>query len=165
MNSIFHRVSVRKFEPKEIEPEKIEKILSAGMQAPSATNQQPWEFYVVTNKDMLAKLGKSGPYSGPASHAPAAIVSVYRKEGLRVPEYAAIDLSIAMENIWLETDALGLGGVWIGTYPMQDRMDAVREVLNIPENLEVFALFPFGYPAETRPQENRTDPKRIHYVR
>lgn len=165
MESIFHRISVRKFEDKEVEPEKITKILSAGMQAPSATNQQPWEFYVVTNKDALEKLGKSGPYSGPASHAPAAIVSVYRKEGLRVPEYAAIDLSIAMENIWLETDALGLGGVWIGTYPAQERMDAVRKILNIPNNLEVFALFPFGYPAESRLQENRTDAKRIHYVR
>lgn len=165
MDSIFHRISVRKYEDRPVEQEKIEKILAAGMQAPSATNQQPWEFYVVTNKEVLEKLGKSGPYSGPASKAPAAIVSVYRKNGLRVPEYAAIDLSIAMENIWLETDALGLGGVWIGTYPMHERMDAVREALHIPADLEVFALFPFGYPAESRPQENRIDQNRIHYVR
>jgi nitroreductase len=165
MDSIFHRISVRKFEAREVELEKIEKILAAGMQAPSAMNQQPWEFYVVTNPEILQKLGQSGPYSGPASKAPAAIVSVYRKSGLPVPAYAPIDMSIAMENIWLETDSLGLGGVWIGTYPMQERMDAVRKVLNIPDSLEVFALFPFGYPAEKRPQQDRTDIRRIHYVR
>lgn len=165
MDSIFHRISVRKYEEREVEPEKIEKIIAAGMQAPSAMNQQPWEFYVVTNKEILKKLGESGPYSTPASFAPAAIVSVYQKEGLPVPAFAPIDLSIAMENIWLETDSLGLGGVWIGTYPMQERMDAVRKVLNIPDDLEVFALFPFGYPAESRLQQGRTDLSRIHYVR
>jgi hypothetical protein len=89
------------------------------------------------------------------------------EEGLPVPAYAPIDMSIAMENIWLETDSLGLGGVWIGTYPMQERMDAVRKILNIPDSLEVFALFPFGYPAESRPQQDRTDPFAVFtmYVR
>ncbi len=164
MDTIFHRISVRKFTEQKVEQEKIEKILSAGMQAPSAANQQPWEFYVVTNQELLKKLSTSSPYAGPAAGAPAAIVSVYRKD-CRLPEYAQIDMSIAMENIWLETDALGLGGVWIGTYPMHERMDAVREALHIPADLEVFALFPFGYPAESRPQENRIDQNRIHYVR
>jgi nitroreductase len=163
MDTIFHRISVRKFTEQKVEQEKIEKILSAGMQAPSAANQQPWEFYVVTNQELLKKLSTSSPYAGPAAGAPAAIVSVYRKD-CRLPEYAQIDMSIAMENIWLETDALGLGGVWIGTAPLQERMDAVRAILNIPDSLEVFALFPFGYPAESRPQADRTDPARIHYI-
>ena len=163
MDTIFHRISVRKFTEQKVEQEKIEKILSAGMQAPSAANQQPWEFYVVTNQELLKKLSTSSPYAGPAAGAPAAIVSVYRKD-CRLPEYAQIDMSIAMENIWLETDALGLDGVWIGTAPLQERMDAVRAILNIPDSLEVFALFPFGYPAESRPQADRTDPARIHYI-
>ena len=163
MDTIFHRISVRKFTEQKVEQEKIEKILSAGMQAPSAANQQPWEFYVVTNQELLKKLSTSSPYAGPAAGAPAAIVSVYRKD-CRLPEYAQIDMSVAMENIWLETDALGLGGVWIGTAPLQERMDAVRAILNIPDSLEVFALFPFGYPAESRPQADRTDPARIHYI-
>ena len=61
---------------------------------------------------------------------------------------AQIDMSIAQENIWLETDALGLGGVWIGIAPMQDRMDEVHDMLELPENVEVFSLFALGYPAE-----------------
>ena len=92
------------------------------------------------------------------------IVPVYRKEGLVVQAMAQIDMSIAQENIWLETDALGLGGVWIGIAPMQDRMDEVHDMLELAENVEVFSLFALGYPAEKREQQNRFDESRIHFV-
>ena len=92
------------------------------------------------------------------------IVPVYRKEGLVVQDMAQIDMSIAQENIWLETDALGLGGVWIGIAPMRDRMDLVHDILKLPENVEVFSLFALGYPAESRKQQDRFDESRIHFV-
>jgi nitroreductase len=76
MNSIFSRVSIRKYQDKPVEKEKIEAILRAAMQAPSAANQQPWEFYVVTNKEKLEALSKVHPYAGMTKNAPAAIVSV-----------------------------------------------------------------------------------------
>ena len=114
MNEIFHRVSIRKYEDKPVEKDKIMQILKAGMQAPSAGNQQPWEFYVVTDKEKIQALAKAHQYAGCAAGAPVLIVPVYRKEGLWVPEYAQIDMAIAQENIWLETDSLGLGGVWLG---------------------------------------------------
>lgn len=79
--------------------------------------------------------------------------------------YAEIDLSIAQENMWLMTDSLGLGGVWMGVAPIKERMDKVREILDIPEDLEAFSLFPLGYPDETKEQEDRFDGSRIHYVR
>ena len=110
MNSIFHRISVRKYEDKPVEKEKIMEILKAGMQAPSACNQQPWEFYVVTDKEKIQKLSKVTPYTVCAAGAPAVIVPVYHTEGLVAPSFAQIDMSIAQENIWLETDAQGLGG-------------------------------------------------------
>lgn len=103
------------------------------------------------------------PYAGATKNAPAAIVSTYRKECI-LPDYAEIDLSIAMENLWLETDAQGLGGVWMGIAPLEDRMKAVEKILGIPEHLRAFALFPYGYPAEERKQQNRYDESRIHYV-
>ena len=163
MNSIYHRVSIRKYQNKPIEKEKILAILKAAMQAPSATNQQPWEFYVVTNREKLIALADSNPYASACKEAPCAIVAVYRKN-CRIPAFAQIDLSIAMENLWLETDAQGLGGVWIGTAPLEDRMAAVKEILDLPENLEAFALFPLGYPAEEKKQEDRFEQERIHYV-
>ena len=100
MENIFHRVSIRKYEDKPVEKEKIFQILKAGMQAPSACNQQPWEFYVVTDKEKILELSKATPYSGCAAGAPVVIVPVYRKEGLPVQDMAQIDMSIAQENIW-----------------------------------------------------------------
>ena len=163
MNSIYTRVSIRKYQDKPVEAEKTEAILRAAMQAPSAGNQQPWEFYVVTNKEILKALSEVSPYAGMVKDAPTAIVSAYRKE-CWAPEYAQIDLSIAMENMWLETDAQGLGGVWLGIAPLEDRMKAVEEIIGIPDGLRAFAIFPYGYPAEERRQQDRFDESRIHYV-
>ena len=163
MNNIYTRVSIRKYQDRPVEKEKIEAILRAAMQAPSAANQQPWEFYVVTNKEKLEALSKVHPYAGMTKNAPATIVSVYRKN-CTLPVYAQIDLSIAMENLWLETDAQGLGGVWLGIAPQEDRMKAVEEVLDLPETVRAFAIFPFGYPSEQRKQQDRFDESRIHYV-
>ena len=108
MNSIFHRISVRKYEDRPVEKEKIMEILRAGMQAPSACNQQPWEFYVVTDKEKIQKLSKVTPYTGCAAGAPVVIVPVYHTEGLIAPSFVQIDMAIAQQNIWLETDAQGL---------------------------------------------------------
>ena len=163
MNVIYRRVSIRRYQDRPVEDEKIEALLRAAMQAPSAGNQQPWEFYVVTDKSKLEALSRVHRYAGMTKDAPVAIVSAYRTNA-RMPEFAPIDLSIAMENMWLETTAQGLGGVWLGIAPRDDRMKEVETILNMPENLRAFAIFPFGYPAEERAQQERFDPKRIHWA-
>ena len=163
MEQIFTRVSIRKYLDRPVEREKTMAILRAAMQAPSAGNQQPWEFYVVTNKEKLKALSEVHPYAGMTKDAPVAIVTAYRKECM-LPDYAQVDLSIAMENLWLETDAQGLGGVWLGIAPLEDRMKAVEKILDIPNTMRAFAIFPYGYPAEERKQQDRFDESRIHYV-
>ena len=163
MNSIFHRISVRKFEDRPVEKEKIVQVLKAGMQAPSACNQQPWEFYVVEDTEKLKELAQTSPYAGCTVNAPMAFVACYRKE-CRMPEYAQIDLSASVENLLLEADVLELGAVWLGIAPLQDRMDNVRKVLSIPEELEAFAIIPCGYPQQVKAQQNRYEKERIHYV-
>ena len=163
MNSIFHRISVRKYQDRPVEKEKIEMILRAAMQAPSAVNQQPWEFYVVTNPEKLAALSNVHRYAKMVKDAPVCIVSAYRDK-CALPPYAQIDMSIAMENLWLETDAQGLGGVWIGIAPEEHKMKAVEEILHLPDHLRAFAIFAYGYPAEERKQQDRFDESRIHYV-
>ena len=163
MADLYHRVSIRKYEDKPVEKEKTLAILKAAMQAPSAGNQQPWEFYVVSNKSLLEKLSQVTKYSGCAKDAPAAIVAAYRTK-LWAKEYAQIDMAIAMENLWLETDAQGLGGVWLGIAPIEQRMKDVEQLLNMPEGLRAFAIFPYGYPAEEKKQQDRFDESRIHYI-
>ena len=96
-------------------------------------------------------------------NAPAAIVAVYREDCL-LPVFAQIDLAAAMENICLEADAQGLGGVWLGVAPLEDRMEAVARILEIPDNMKAFAIFSYGYPVEKKEQKNRFDESRIHYV-
>lgn len=164
MSSIYHRISVRKFTDQKVSQKDVEELLRAGMQAPSAGDQQPWEFYVVTDPEKIRQLSQASPYAGCAAGAGTVLVPVYRTKGLRFPEFAQIDLSIAQENIWLRADELGLGGVWLAIAPIPDRMEKVRKVLSLPAGLEPFSLFPVGYPAEQRPQEDRFDADRIHYV-
>ena len=164
MNEIYTRVSVRKFEDRPVEQEKITQLLRAAMQAPSAGNQQPWEFYVVTDKEKIKELSKCSPYSGCAAGAPVVIVPCYRTKGLRFPEFDTIDLSIATENLLLEVTSLGLGAVWLAVAPIADRIEKVEAVLGNPEGLHAFALVPVGYPAETKEQQNRFDESRIHYL-
>ena len=134
-----------------------------GVGTVSVTGAPQREIYVYCDPAKLEALSKVGPYAGCTKDAPAAIVSAYRKE-CRMPEYAQIDLSIAMENLWLETDAQGLGGVWLGIAPLEDRMKEVETILGLPGSLRAFAIFPYGYPAEQRTQEDRFDAERVHFV-
>ena len=163
MNEIYIRVSFRKFKDVPVEAAKITTVLRAAMQAPSAGNQQPWEFYVVTAPQMLEQLSHASQYATPMKNAPCAIVAAYRTD-LWAPEYAQIDMSIAMENLWLETTAQGLGGVWLGIAPVEERMKFVEETVGIPEGQRAFALFPIGYPDEVMAQQDRFDEGRIHWV-
>ena len=165
MNEIFSRVSIRKFTNQPVEREKIVAMLRAAMQAPSAHNQQPWEFYVISDKDMLEKLSHISKYSMCIKNAPVAIVSAYRTDpALPSPTFFHVDMSIAMENLWLEAVHLGLGGVWIGTAPNEEIMRAVEEIVGIPEGQRAFAVFPFGYPAQEKEQQDRFDSGRIHWL-
>ncbi len=163
MVAIFHRTSVRRYQDMPIEPEKVERMLRAAMAAPSAGDQQPWEFYVVTAPEVRAALAASSPYAGCAANAPVVIVPCCR-EKVMFPQNREMDLSAATENMLLEADHLGLGAVWLGIAPELDRMAAVRDVLSLPADLTPFALVAVGYPVEQKTQENRWDEKRIHYV-
>ena len=164
MADLFHRVSIRKFKAEAVSNEDIGYILEAAMAAPSAKNQQPWEFYVVENREVLKQLGESSPFSAPAGKAPVAIVTAYREE-CDLPEFAQIDMSIMMENLWLAADEIGLGGVWLGVAPREDRMKDVEKIVGIPVGQRVFGIFALGYPDEERTQQDRFDQSRIHYVK
>ena len=163
MNSIFARASVRAFDGRKVEPEKVELLLKAAMAAPSACNQQPWEFVVAADPDVLKELSGCSPYAGCIGHAPLGIVVCMRTEGLRAPDYAQIDASAATENLLLEAVELGLGAVWLGIAPGPERMEAVRRVIGAPETIQPFGLVACGYPDKPVSPANRYDPARVHY--
>lgn len=163
MQTIFNRASVRSFDGRKVEAEKIELLMKAAMAAPSACNQQPWEFVVVTEPEILGRLSECSPYAGCLREAPLGIAVCMRTEGLRAPDYAQIDASAATENILLEAVHLGLGAVWLGIAPGPERMEAVRQVIGAPETIQPFGLVACGYPDKPVVPANRYDPVRVHY--
>ena len=165
MNEIFKRVSVRNFTEQKVEEEKLQQILKAAMQAPSAGNQMPWEFYVVTDKAKIEELSQCSPYAGCAANAPAVIVPCYRTEDLKFPEFDQIDTAIATEHILLESVSLGLGAVLLAIAPIEERMKKAKKVLGIGKNCVPFALVPLGYPQYDQKQKSRFNESRIHWVK
>lgn len=161
MNEIFKRVSVRKFKEIKVEEEKIEILLRAAMQAPSAGNQQPWEFVVVENEGSLKELSKLSPYAKCVSDAPLAIVIMANKERFRFAEYWQQDLGAATQNILLEAIAQDLGGVWLGVAPESDRMEYVSKILNLNNNMMVYSVVAIGYPEILNKSQDRYDENRV----
>ena len=165
MENIFVRRSIRKYKNIQIEKEKIEKLLHAAMQAPSAGNQQPWEFLILENKETLGKLSKISPYATMLKEAPLAIIVLSNEEKMRFPEYWQQDLGAATQNILLEAVELGLGSVWLGVAPLKEREDFIKEMFNLPNEVTPFNIIVLGYPSEG--QENkfvdRYDEVRVHF--
>ena len=164
MNAIFTRTSTRQFESRPVESKYIIKMLRAAMAAPSACNQQPWEFWVTDDKDLISRLSQVSPYAKPVANAPVVIIPCWTTEGLIAAPMAEIDMAIATENILLEAEELGLGAVMIGIAPLPERMKAVAEILHLPENFRAFTLIPVGWPVNKHPQEDRYEPAKIHVI-
>ena len=157
LNNILKRTSVRSYLDKSIEDDKIEKLLRAGMAAPTAVNKQPWHFVVVTDKSLLQKLSKANPYAEMVARAPLAIVvcgDMTKALDGNAREFWVQDCSAASENILLAATGLGLGSVWTGTYPSEERCAAVSEVLGLPETLIPLNTIVIGYPdGEVTPKD------------
>lgn len=151
------RRSVRKFRTQEVENEKIEQILECARLAPSWANKQCWSFVIVKNKEKIKLLSKAaGVVNIWLKKAPIIIVACGdpRLSGIRNGiEYFIVDVAIAMEHLILAAADLGLGSCWIGAFDE----DRIKEVLEIPNNIRVVAITPFGYPAKkVGMQENIT---------
>jgi nitroreductase len=162
MNAIFERRSTRKYTDKVVTFEIIEKLLEAGMCAPSAGNERPWQFIVIDNKDTLSEITKFHPYSQMLKIAQYAIVVCGDLSLLKYEGFWVQDCSAAAENMLIMAQELGLGSVWLGVYPLEDRIKALSELLGLPENVTPLSILPIGYPAEKKIPKDRFDRSRIH---
>lgn len=165
LEAIQTRRSIRKYTDQPIPEELMTQILTAGMMAPSARNEQAWQFVVVRRRETLAALSQVSPYAGMVQNAAAAIVVCGDLQRETVPDlgYWVMDCSASTENMLLAAHALGLGGVWVAVYPRAERVAALRQALPLPEHIVPLCLLPLGYPAETRAKADRFDPARIHH--
>lgn len=163
---IMSRTSVRKYVDKPVEKEKIEAMLRAGMAAPTAVNKQPWHFVVVSDKAKLNELSAANPRAGMLKSAPLAIVvcgDMDKAMQGKGQAYWIQDCSAATENILLAAHSMGLGAVWTGVYPMDDRIKPLSETLKLPETVIPLCTIVIGYPAEQPNPKDKWKPENISY--
>jgi nitroreductase len=162
MQAIFSRRSIRKYTAANVSDPVIEEILKAGMSAPSAGNQQPWHFVVLRDRKLLDAVPSFHPHSKMLAEAQAAVLVCGDESLEKHKGYWVQDCSAAVENMLIALQANGLGAVWLGIYPREDRVAGMRKLLNIPERVIPFALISIGYPGEKKGPEDRYDRTRVH---
>lgn len=166
MNALFNRKSIRQYRDIEVEDKKIEKLLKAGMQAPSAHNTQPWEFIVVQDPIAIEKIALMSKYASPAHNSPCCIITLCNMNNVKdkkTEDWIQQDMSACTENILIQAVEEDLGAVWLGTYPDEERSNYLKELFNVPEHIIPFSVIVVGYPKDKYEAEDRFDETKIHY--
>lgn len=162
MDIIFKRRSIRRYTNQEISENMIEKIIRAGMAAASAHNEQPWQFVVLKDKNILSDITRFHPYSRMLLEANCAIVVCGDLSDEKREKFWVQDCSATTQNMLLMSTELGLGSVWLGVYPNEDIVKQLKEMLNMPEYIIPFSIVSLGYPAETKETIDRFDKSKVH---
>ncbi|MGA9399105.1 MAG: nitroreductase family protein [Anaerolineaceae bacterium] len=161
---ILKRRSIRRFEDRPVEVEKITLLLKAGMAAPSAVNSQPWEFVIISEEPLLKQLRAALEYGKMQAPLIIAVLGSPKVASSFAGEtYWVQDCSAAVENILIAAANLDLGAVWVGVYPRPRKMEAVRKILDIPNDVLPLCLLHIGYPAEDKPPHTKYKEDRIHW--
>ncbi len=164
MKEIFNRRSIRKFKDQAVEPEKVDKLLRAAMQAPSAANQQPWEFIVVQDKEKLAKVAGASAYAKPVASCGVAFVLLADERVMKVPTAWQQDMGACAENLLLEAVHLDLGGVWLGVSVSEETSNNVSSLFDLPDNIKPYALIAVGYPEDQKNEfVDRYNAAKVHH--
>jgi nitroreductase len=163
VQTIFARRSIRKYTEEPVSGQTIEILLKAAMAAPSASDRKPWQFIVVTERETLDALAEAHRHGKMLFEAPLCISvcgDLTEMEGFWVQ-----DCSAATENLLLAATALGLGTVWLGVYPRDERVAAVRRILALPDHITPLNLVSIGYPAEEKEPRTQYNEARVHWER
>ncbi len=163
LEAIKTRRSIRKFKPGEVSKEIQRELLEAAMLAPSAGNEQPWQFLLIDDRRTLEEIPLICPTATMCRQAPLAILVCGDENLEKYPDFWVQDCSAATENILLAAHALGLGAVWAGVYPMKERVDGFRRIFALSEEITPFALITLGYPDEAPAPARRYKEERVHY--
>jgi len=163
---ILKRRSIRRFQDRPVEEEKIKAILQAAMAAPSAANRQPWHFITVTDRDKLDQMADIHPYARMLKEAPLCFVVCGDPEEARSKNsglsYWVQDCSAAMQNLLLGVSSLDLGGVWLGVHPNEEREKLIKDLLKIPHPIRPLGLAAVGYPQEKKDPNTYYREERVH---
>jgi nitroreductase len=165
IESILKRRSIRRYTKEKVSDDEVEAVLRAGMCAPSAGNERPWHFVVIKERRSLEEISVFQPHANMVKEAQLAILVCADEQLEKYRGFWPQDCAAAMENMLLACTSLGLGSVWLGIYPIEDRVATMRNFLGMPSHMVPFALMPIGRPAENRPTNDRYEPDRVHQER
>lgn len=167
IQAIMTRKSVRAFTEKSISQEDIHTILQAGMSGPTCVNARQWSFIVVAECDKLAQMAEAnGSPADPLKNAALGILVCgdLSRAFPPAPDYWVIDGAIAAQNMTLAAHALGIGSVWLGTWPQMDRVEKQRTLFGLPEEIIPHSILAFGYPAKAdAAARDLFEADRVHY--
>jgi nitroreductase len=163
LEAIRTRRSVRSFLEQPIPAGVIDELLRAAMCAPSAGNEQPWHFLVIDDRKMLDSIVGINPNAKMCKEAQAAILICGDATKEKYPGFWVQDCSAAAQNILLAARELGVGSVWTGIHPIQERVLAFRKHFGLPEHITPLCLIPLGYPSKEPAQVNRFQQDRVHH--
>jgi len=161
--AIHTRRSIRKYADEEIPADQVKKLLAAAMMAPSAGDARPWQFIMVTDPDKKKRVKDVHPYVGMIAKAPLGILICGDLEKEKYPGFWPQDCSAAMQNLLLAAHASGLGAVWTGIYPMEDRVQKFNEIFRLPEQIIPFGLAVMGWPVQQVKSEDRYTDACVHH--
>ena len=167
LHNILQRKSVRAYTDRAVSHEQLDTLIRAAMAAPTGRDMRPWKFVVIDNKEALSPLAEQLPYAKMLAEAQAAVVvcgdmSVTDKEGNPSRNWT-FDCSAATENLLLQAEAMGLGAVWTGVYPYDERLEAVKQALHLPDHLIPLNVIPIGYPKGNPQPKDKYDPAKVEY--
>jgi nitroreductase len=165
IEAILTRRSVRKYTDNRVPEDVVNQLLRAAMAAPSAANEQPWHFVVITDRSIMEQVPSFHPHSHMLKEAALAILVCIDPSLELTKGRGVLDCSAATQNLLLAAHGLGLGAVWLGIYPVEQRMDGMRKLLNMPSRVVPISLVSIGYPDERLRSEDRFKPERVHYQR
>lgn len=168
IQTIMSRRSVREYEERSISGENMRIILEAAMSGPSCVNARDWQFIVVEDRDMLNRMADAnGDPARPLRTAAAGILICgdLEKAFRGAKDYWIVDGAIAGQNICLAANALGIGSVWLGTWPQMGRVEAQAELFGLPENVVPHSIIALGYPADKQLPADRNvyDRSCVHW--
>lgn len=160
LDVLFKRRSIRKYQDKPIEPEKIKELITALLLSPSSRNNKPWEFIVVDDRELLNKLATSK--TGSAAFLSGAALGIVIIADPQKSDVWVEDCSIASIILQLMGESLGLGSCWIQIRERwhesgQRAGDYIKNLLNIPEPYQVESIIAIGYPAENKSPHNESE--------
>lgn len=159
IQNILSRKSIRTYEDRPIPKEELHTILATGMSGPSCVNARDWQFIVVQDREMLNKIADcNGRPAEPLRGAAAGIILCGDLNRAFPPakDYSVIDTSIACQNMILAARALGIGSVWLGTWPQMDRVEKLAKLLDLPESIVPHSVLALGYSQETADVTDRS---------